>query len=570
MKKPFSRKYQLIFLIFSLFLLLQSASVFAEWQWTCRVLDNSGDIEDDTYTSLVAGADGNIHIGYFDSENYNLEYCEGIGEEWACQTIESTGNVGSNASLVEGADGNIHISHDDSTNDDLRYCEGAAEEWTCQAIDTENNVGGHTSITEGVDGNIHISHEDQTNRDLRYCEGKNTEWTCQTIESDSRVGWYTSIVEGDDGNIHISHRDTINEELRYCEGDTEKTPQQWTCQIIDTTDNPGSWISMAEGSDTNFHISHEEKTNNDLKYCEGKEEEWTCQIIESTNDVGRYSAIMAGTDSNLHISHEDNTKDNLRYCEGAAEEWTCQVIDDAESSGVYSSIAEGIDGNIHVSHQDAENYYLRYCTGFFKTPPYEPPQVTTPAFCGDGSCDLTSRGETAVNCPVDCPAVCGDTACTHTESPQSCALDCVGCGDGKCGVGEDCSNCENDCGVCETQEPLVEPPVDGPVEPDISEPSNGGPNGNGIQEQPIECIVDSDCTNNNPCKIKTCVGTTCHTVPKTDGSSCGFAQECINVVCTQMSIIPTIPEVDPTTQLAVIAAAALVIGTAYIYLHSLV
>ncbi|MDP6670442.1 MAG: hypothetical protein QGI60_01350, partial [archaeon] len=244
------------------------------------------------------------------------------------------------------------------------------------------------------------------------------------------------------------------------------------------------------------------------------------------------------------------------YCE-----WDWGILDLAD--GNYFITIEVNDGAISDTNS------TEYVDGIQIHIASPAPGVGTPASCGDDSCDFAARNETSATCPADCPAVCGDFACTHTESPQTCALDCFGCGDGKCEGAEDCSSCETDCGACEAQTP-VEPPVNKPVEPGIGEPLNGGTNGNGVQEQPIECMVDSDCANNSPCATKTCVGTTCHTVPKADGSSCGFAQECIAAVCIQMSIIPTIPEVDPTTQLAVIAAAALIIGTAYIYLHSIV
>jgi hypothetical protein len=296
--------------------------------------------------------------------------------------------------------------------------------------------------------------------------------------------------------------------------------------------------------------------------------------LSDTSDKHRKTSLIEGDDGNTHLSHYEGNDADLRYCEGKEEDRTCQIIDSTGQVGASLSLVEGNDANLHISHYDNTNDDLRYCEGMFIILPYEPPQSETPAFCGDNSCDFASRGETAVTCPADCSAVCGDTACTHTESPETCALDCIGCGDAKCGVEEDCSNCETDCGVCKAEppaeEPPVEPPVNKPVEPGVGEPSNESSNGTNVQEQPVECMIDSDCANTNPCTTKTCVGTVCHTVPKADGSSCGFAQECISLTCTQMSIIPTIPEVDTTTQLAVIAAAALVVGTAYIYLHSIV
>ncbi|MDP6670620.1 MAG: hypothetical protein QGI60_02285 [archaeon] len=668
-------------------MILQSASVLAEWQWTCQTIDSTGRVG--KFSNILEGNDSNFHISHSSPEVWGgLKYCEGTGVDWTCQSVDGTTSAGNAASMAFGSDNNVHISHRDAANNDLEYCEGVGDEWTCQTLDSTGSVGWFSSITEGSDSNLHISYYDDTGGDLKYCEGAAADWTCRAIDTTNEIGWYTSILEGGDNNFHIANYSNTDGDLRYCEGIDEV----WTCQTIESTNQIGIDLSMVEGADGNLHISHLDTTGDDLRYCEGAGVEWTCQAIDTANNVGEYTSIVEGSDSNLHISHFDTTGDDLRYCEGAGVNWTCQTVDSTNDVGMYSSITQGNDGNLYISNYDNTNDDLRYCEGLLNTPPdanittvdgfsdgtpqlfsyvadanltvrfyaYDAegndlnfnmwygtsqsakttaivedlnlssaicdsdtnsvlgtycewdwsildlangnyfitievsdgslsdtnsteyvdgiqihiaspaPGGVTPASCGDDSCDFASRGETAVNCPADCPAVCGDTACTHTESPQTCALDCIGCGDGKCGEAEDCLTCETDCGACEAQEPPAEPPVENPVEPGVGEPSSGGTNGNGVQEQPIECMIDSDCSNNNPCTTKTCVGTLCHTVPKADGSSCGFAKECVNVVCTQMSIIPTIQDIDPTTQVAVVAAAALIIGTAYIYLHSIV
>lgn len=74
----------------------------------------------------------------------------------------------------------------------------------------------------------------------------------------------------------------------------------------------------------------------------------------------------------------------------------------------------------------------------------DPPWET---ICGDGLC---SGRENINNCPEDCtpsnpPGVCGDSVCSWDESWLTCPQDCpypTTCGDGYCGVGE---NCPVDC-----------------------------------------------------------------------------------------------------------------------------
>ena len=175
-----------------------------------------------------------------------------------------------------------------------------------------------------------------------------------------------------------------------------------------------------------------------------------------------------------------------------------------------------------------------------------------PPICGDGSCDSDTIGESAATCPVDCGPVCGDGACTHTESAETCALDCFGCGDGICSGNEDCSNCEQDCGECEDEPPVDEPPVD---EPPVDEPPIG---------PEVACNVDSDCGTDNVCTTGSCVSGNCSVVPKADGTSCGYAKECISAVCTDVAITQAQQDAE-LTNYVIAGVAIVVVAAAYFF-----
>ena len=182
-----------------------------------------------------------------------------------------------------------------------------------------------------------------------------------------------------------------------------------------------------------------------------------------------------------------------------------------------------------------------------------------PAVCGNGTCDAQTVGETAATCPADCPAVCGDSACTHTESPETCALDCGVCGDEICSTEEDCSSCETDCGTCET-DPPIEPPIDDPVTPPVDD------------EPPVipECTTDAECVSNNSCTTGQCINEACSFAAKADGTFCEFGKECVNAACTAIPIIPIIPgPADTTSYVAIVVVVVAVIGGAYFYFKGL-
>ncbi|MDP6671146.1 MAG: hypothetical protein QGI60_05015 [archaeon] len=174
------------------------------------------------------------------------------------------------------------------------------------------------------------------------------------------------------------------------------------------------------------------------------------------------------------------------------------------------------------------------------------------AVCGNGICDAQRAGETAATCPVDCSALCGDSACTHTESPETCALDCGTCGDAICSTEEDCSSCETDCGTCETDPPIDDEPVTPPI--------------NGDTPPAPECTTDSECVSNNSCTTGQCINEECSFAAKADGTFCEFGKECVNAECTEIPIFPVIPgPVDTTNYVAIVVVVVIVIGAAYFY-----
>ncbi|GEM_PF-654544 len=67
----------------------------------------------------------------------------------------------------------------------------------------------------------------------------------------------------------------------------------------------------------------------------------------------------------------------------------------------------------------------------------------------------------------------------------------VGCGNGSCGVGENCSNCISDCGACPTPVPTLPPGISPTPTSSILSPTPtpGGPCGNGV------CGAGENCSN---------------------------------------------------------------------------
>ena len=128
-------------------------------------------------------------------------------------------------------------------------------------------------------------------------------FTCKAIDIAGSVGLGTSLVEGSDGNFHISHSDSTNNDLRFCEGNMD---DNFTCKAVDI-DKAGQDTSMVEGSDGNFHISHWDATNDTLRYCYGNQDDnFTCQVyhvIGAASTPLAYFSIIEKSNGVMAIAH---------------------------------------------------------------------------------------------------------------------------------------------------------------------------------------------------------------------------------------------------------------------------
>lgn len=168
----------------------------------------------------------------------------------------------------------------------------------------------------------------------------------------------------------------------------------------------------------------------------------------------------------------------------------------------------------------------------------KPPQLPD-LYCANGICD---SGEAYSGCPLDCRTVtCGNGLCEGLEpykenrDPQvMCPTDCgipEYCGNGICGIGETCSNCQKDCGVCqpicnngicESGETQANCPSDCGIAPPVC--------GNRVCESDetyFNCITDCPV---NPCGDGVCESTkgeNKYNCPNDCLSECAVNQDCV-------------------------------------------
>jgi len=83
----------------------------------------SGTFTSDGAASVAVGADGGLHVSFYERFGANLVYAVKVagGTTWMFQTIDTGGTVGQYSSILIDDVGDIHIAYYDTTNGDLKF-----------------------------------------------------------------------------------------------------------------------------------------------------------------------------------------------------------------------------------------------------------------------------------------------------------------------------------------------------------------------------------------------------------------------------------------------------------------
>lgn len=353
--------------------------------WIITTVDSVGFVG--AFTSLAFGPDGQPAISYYDSGNADLKFARFNGTAWALTTIDSAGGVGLYTSLAFGPDGQPAIAYynrtrypdgDDGDNGNLEFARFNGTAWTLTTVDSTGDVGIDASLAFVPDGQPAISYYDATNGDLKFARFNGTTWTLTIVDSIGDVGRNTSIAFGADGQPAISYTKTGGE-LRFARfnGTT------WTRTTVPTNFETASsgTTSLAFGPDGHPAISFYDAN---LGFAQFDGEEWSVTTAASGGGVsgygGEYSALIFGPDGQPTISYSDFVElpdengdpyfdGNLRFARFNGTSWSITTVDNGIELGYYNSLVCGPDGQPAISYESG-NGELRFARkGLFKPAP---------------------------------------------------------------------------------------------------------------------------------------------------------------------------------------------------------
>lgn len=342
--------------------------------WTCESADTavaSTDIFNPS-TSIAFGSTGNPWISYNfhngGTLNEDLRVAQYVGSggtgcgntTWLCTNVHITGNSGSYSSIAVDDSGTAWVSFNILTSSDLaiaKYvgsggsgCNSSA--WTCTTIAATNLVGDYNSIAIDPAGNPWISYYDSSGNNLQIAKfvtsggncdtvaGGSDAWDCTTVDSTNLVGSYTSLAFDPAGNPWISYYDESGHNLRVARYDGDGTASgcadnAWTCTDIDTSNDVGSYSSLAFDPSGNAWISEYNATSSDLRVAE---------IVGGGEILMAPSERLSGGDA-ISESHSDmtalpdNTNRDDADCVGGGTWANGKYFESEEGSGL--TMADG-------------------------------------------------------------------------------------------------------------------------------------------------------------------------------------------------------------------------------------
>lgn len=223
----------------------------------------------------------------------------------------------------------------------------------------------------------------------------------QVVDSSGNVGSFLSMDVDNSGKAHISYYDQTNDDLKYA----TNTSGSWVTQTVDTVG--GYFPSLAVDNLNKTHISYSYTVSsiNVLKYATNASGSWATQPV--VNDINEQTSSLAVDTSNkAHISYlvlygvYDEGSDTwtyynqLKYVTNASGSWGVpQEVLTSDSIDV-PSLALDSSNKAHISFYDSV-YGLSYITnasGSWVAPPQ-----TVDSFGYDPSIAVNSLGQAHIS-----------------------------------------------------------------------------------------------------------------------------------------------------------------------------
>ncbi|GEM_PF-3649069 len=367
--------------------------------WTCEDVDTT--FTSGQYVSLSYNTSNQAGISYFNSSNGDLKFALRDGgtlgacsnSNWSCESVETTGNVGTASSLDFNASNRPAISYYDGS-DNLKFAirdstqgGGCADaDWSCVVVENGPvGVLGPTSLKFTSTNLANISFID-TGSVLKYATQSvisgslctNILWSCETVDSTVVVQNATSLDLNSTDVSAIAYYDSTNANLKVATRDSGVigpgcSDTDWSCETVETIGVIGEHAFLKFNSQNKASVVYSDASNGYLKFSQRDsgaggggcaDADWTCEVIDNGSGdikVGRYNSFSITSAGTFGVSSSDSNLSGvvLRYYSGTVTN-TAPVVGYTANNVIPSAqISQATDGtgivNITFKLKDGES-----------------------------------------------------------------------------------------------------------------------------------------------------------------------------------------------------------------------
>jgi hypothetical protein len=110
------------------------------------------------------------YVAYFDAVNADLRLGVRQPQGWTTEVVDADGDVGRSCSLGVGADGSVHIAYFDATHGNVKYAKRApgTTAWSIHVLASEGLLAEQVDLALDVRGNVHVIYFDRARGALLY------------------------------------------------------------------------------------------------------------------------------------------------------------------------------------------------------------------------------------------------------------------------------------------------------------------------------------------------------------------------------------------------------------------
>jgi len=268
----------------------------------------------------------------------------GATAPWYSEEVDSTWGVGSHVSVAINQHGTTYISYYASGNKDLKMATqvgsggncGTDNAWYCETVDSSGDVGTYSSIAIDPTTNLPVIAYGSKPTSLKLATAWSGGWDIRTITD----VWnsYASVKIDSTGAAHVAYHGwgtgCTNNCLMYAKrvstGVGNCGESNFQCDAIDSNAKVGYYVSLALDSSEQPRIAYYDGSNGGLWYAQpdtpgncGPGNTWGCFQVSSGSGVGQYASLGISNSNISHIAYYDATAGKLMYAVQVGSEGNC-------------------------------------------------------------------------------------------------------------------------------------------------------------------------------------------------------------------------------------------------------